>query len=82
MGGLVRMGEPENFSRILQGAIEDANWCSADPVCKESGENGGQGIDGLNIAACHCCALLPETACEAFNCFLDRSTVSEFFSHS
>lgn len=82
MGGLVRMGEPEHLSRILQGAIEDADWCSADPVCKESGENGGQGIDGLNIAACHCCALLPETACEAFNCFLDRSTVSNFFSHS
>ena len=80
MGGLVRMGEPEHFSRILQDAIEDANWCSADPVCTESGENGGQGIDGLNIAACHCCALLPETACEYFNCYLDRSSVSRFFS--
>ncbi|MDD4348061.1 MAG: DUF1998 domain-containing protein [Opitutales bacterium] len=76
MGGLVRMGEPEHFSRILQGAIEDANWCSADPVCTESGINGGQGIDGLNIAACHCCALLPETSCEHFNSFLDRSIVA------
>lgn len=76
MGGLVRMGEPEHFSRILQGAIEDANWCSADPVCTESGINGGQGIDGLNIAACHCCALLPETSCEYFNSFLDRSIVA------
>lgn len=81
MGGLVRMGEPEHFARILQDAIDDAKWCSADPVCTESGINGGQGIDGLNIAACHCCALLPETACESFNCFLDRASVSGFFSH-
>ena len=80
MGGLVRMGEPEHFSRILKDSIDDARWCSADPVCTEIGENGGQGIDGLNIAACHCCALLPETACESFNCFLDRSLASSFFS--
>ena len=79
MGGLVRMGEPENFSRIFQGAVSDAAWCSADPVCSESGTNGGQGIDGLNIAACHCCTLLPETACEFFNSFLDRSFVIDFF---
>lgn len=81
MGGLVRMGEPEHFSRVFQAAISDAAWCSADPVCTESGINGGQGIDGLNIAACHCCALLPETACEFFNCFLDRSFVSTFFAY-
>jgi len=80
MGGLVRMGEPEHFSRVFQAAIYDATWCSADPVCTESGENGGQGIDGLNIAACHCCALLPETSCEFFNCFLDRTMVNDFFN--
>lgn len=76
MGGLVRMGEPEHFSRILQAAISDATWCSADPVCGESGNNGGQGIDGLNIAACHCCTLLPETSCEHFNSLLDRTLLS------
>lgn len=76
MGGLVRMGEPEHFARILHDAIDDAKWCSADPVCQESGINGGQGIDGLNIAACHCCALLPETSCEHFNSLLDRSLVA------
>jgi len=78
MGGLVRMGEPENFARVFDAAVEDANWCSADPVCTESGLNGGQGIDGLNIAACHCCTLLPETACEYFNCYLDRGSVTSF----
>jgi hypothetical protein len=75
MGGLVRMGEPANFGRIFDAAVEDARWCSSDPVCTESGNNGGQGIDGLNMAACHCCALIPETSCEHFNSLLDRSLV-------
>ncbi len=78
MGGLVRMGEPENLSRIFSAAVEDAKWCSADPVCSESGAIGGQGIDGLNIGACHCCTLLPETACENFNCYLDRGLVENY----
>jgi hypothetical protein len=75
MGGLVRMGEPENFARTLISAIEDARWCSADPVCTETGNMGGQGTDGLNVAACHCCALVPETTCEQFNRLLDRQLV-------
>jgi hypothetical protein len=29
----------------------------------------------LNMAACHSCALVPETACEEFNRFLDRALV-------
>lgn len=32
----------------------------------------GQGRDSLNLAACHTCALLPETCCEERNEFLDR----------
>lgn len=80
MGGLVRMGEPVNFARILNAAIEDARWCSADPVCTEAGNMGGQGTDGLNIASCHCCALMPETSCEQFNRFLDRQMVRSFFN--
>lgn len=79
LGGLVRMGEPENIERIFQRAIEDAKWCSSDPVCTESGHKGGQGVNGLNMAACHCCALLPETSCENFNSYLDRGLVSQFF---
>lgn len=75
MGGLVRMGEPENFARTLTAAINEAKWCSADPVCTETGNIGGQGTDGLNVAACHCCALMPETSCEEFNRFLDRQLV-------
>lgn len=75
LGGLVRMGDPLRFQKILGQAIEDARWCSSDPVCTEIGQNGGQGTDGLNIAACHCCALIAETSCEKFNRFLDRGLV-------
>ena len=45
-------------------------WCSADPLCIESGPNG---VDGLNLAACHACSLLPEVSCEEMNLLLDRA---------
>ena len=72
MGGLARMGEPDNLEKVISKALERARWCSADPVCSESYQTGGQGPDSLNLAACHNCALLPETSCEEFNRFLDR----------
>jgi hypothetical protein len=72
LGGLVRMGEPDNFGRVLFSGLQEARWCSADPVCGEAAEVGGQGPDSLNLAACHSCGLLPETSCEEFNRFLDR----------
>ncbi len=81
LGGLVRMGEPGEFERVLVRAIEGAQWCSADPVCMESAEQGGQGPDGLNGAACHSCALLPETSCEEFNRLLDRGFLVGTFSN-
>ncbi len=73
LGGLVRMGQPERFEEILRNAITNARWCSSDPVCMDSH---GQGPDSCNLAACHSCALLPETACEEFNRFLDRGLVA------
>ena len=75
MGGLVRLGKPEFLERIFRKAIEEARWCGSDPVCMETGDMGGQGPDSCNIAACHDCALVPETACEEFNRFLDRGLV-------
>jgi len=72
MGGLVRLAEPEALGRIFLNAIDEAGWCSADPVCREAASSGGQGPESLNLAACHSCALLPETSCEAFNKYLDR----------
>ncbi|NOK01001.1 MULTISPECIES: DUF1998 domain-containing protein [Myxococcus] len=75
MGGLVRMGKPGRLEAVIRRALEGADWCSADPVCMEMGEAGGQGPDSCNLAACHACGLVPETACEQFNRFLDRGLV-------
>lgn len=69
MGGLVQQGKPGRLEQLLRGAMHDARWCSSDPLCIESH---GQGIDSLNRAACHACALVPETSCEEGNRFLDR----------
>jgi Domain of unknown function (DUF1998) len=75
LGGLVRMGHPGNFTSMFEQAILEASMCSADPVCMEAGDKGGQGPGSMNLAACHSCALVPETACEEFNRFLDRGLV-------
>lgn len=72
MGGLVRMGKPGNLEPVIRRALASAEWCSTDPVCAE---NRAQGPLSVNMAACHSCALLPETACEEFNRFLDRNVV-------
>jgi hypothetical protein len=79
LGGLVSMGAPDRLGALLEEAVDDAVWCSSDPVCGDVGRGGGQGVDGLNGAACHCCALLPETSCELFNSYLDRELVCSLF---
>ena len=72
LGGLVRQGREDTFPEIFKKAIENAIYCSNDPVC---GLTQGQGRDSLNLAACYSCTLIPETSCEEFNVFLDRGTV-------
>lgn len=72
LGGLVRAGKPGRFEDVLNDALNEALWCSDDPVCIEST---GQGLDSCNLAACFNCCLVPETACEAGNKFLDRGLV-------
>ncbi|MEU0188920.1 DUF1998 domain-containing protein [Streptomyces afghaniensis] len=74
MGGLVRMTRQEHLRAVFASALSDARWCSTDPVCMDAGKK-GQGPDSCNLAACHGCALLPETSCEEFNRFLDRGLV-------
>ena len=76
MGGLVRLAEPSSLGEIIVNALDEAQWCSSDPICSESASE-GQGPDSLNLAACHCCSLLPETSCEKFNTLLDRSLFIE-----
>ncbi len=72
LGGLVRQGVPERLNGIILRAINDATWCASDPVCIQSE---GQGQDSCNLAACHNCALLPETSCEQRNRLLDRGVM-------
>jgi hypothetical protein len=74
LGGLVGLGRPGALEMVLAGALEESKWCAADPICIESS---GQGPDSMNLAACHACALLPETSCELQNRLLDRKTVFE-----
>ena len=70
LGGLARQAEPDLFSVLFKGAINQANWCASDPLCMD-------GIstisESYNLAACHSCMLSPETSCEHFNKFLDRA---------
>lgn len=73
LGGLVRQGEKERLAATISSAIEDASWCSSDPLCIESE---GQGPDAVNLAACHACLLASETSCEEFNRFLDRALLT------
>ena len=72
LGGLMELAKPERFLRLLIGAFEAATWCSLDPVCAEQE---GHGPDLLNRAACHACALVPETSCAYGNVLLDRAFV-------
>jgi hypothetical protein len=72
LGGLVRQGRSDAFPRIFKKAITTAKTCSNEPICILSN---GQGRESLNLAACHACALLPETCCEERNAFLDRALI-------
>lgn len=72
LGGLVRQGAKGHIEDTIRDAVRNAAWCSSDPVCIQSL---GQGPESCNLAACHNCALLPETCCECGNRLLDRGTV-------
>ncbi|MDQ0878979.1 hypothetical protein QFZ77_007638 [Paenibacillus sp. V4I3] len=78
LGGLVELGKTEKFEEVLFHALEEAKFCSGDPLCSEHKPDA---IGDLNGAACHACQLAAETSCEKSNRFLDRAflvpTVSE-----
>ncbi len=69
LGGLDELAEPHRLSPILEAVFNHAEWCALDPVCAE---HQGQGPHLLNLAACHGCALIPDTACQHGNLMLDR----------
>ena len=69
LGGLVRQGRADRLIKTITAAMRHGAWCSSDPICKELE---GQGLQGLNLAACHACALVSETCCVMANTLLDR----------
>ncbi|WP_430252087.1 DrmB family protein [Neorhizobium sp. DAR64860/K0K1] len=73
LGGLVRLSTPDLLQPIVLRTLANAGWCGSDPVCLET--DPAQSGDRISGAACHCCLLLPETACERFNRELDRAVL-------
>jgi hypothetical protein len=73
LGGLVSLGEPRNFGRHLDQALEGLRLCASDPLCAEHHPY----RDSLTLhgAACHACLFAPETSCERGNKYLDRSVL-------
>jgi hypothetical protein len=70
LGGVVAQAKSDRLDNSLLDAMTQASWCSGDPLCIEAD---AQGVDSLNLAACHACVLLPEVSCEEMNLFLDRA---------
>ena len=75
LGGLGELAEPCRLLKLLTRVFERAQWCSLDPVCSR---HEGQGPNLLNRAACHACALIPETSCAYGNMLLDRTFIKSF----
>jgi hypothetical protein len=73
LGGLVRLADAELLEPIVLRTLRSASWCGSDPVCLET--DPGQSGERVSGASCHCCLLLPETACERFNRELDRAVL-------
>ncbi len=73
LGGLVRMGQPEELGRHIVHALEEMKLCSSDPLCADMRPD----VDGvkLHAAACHACLFAPETSCERGNKYLDRGAL-------
>ena len=73
LGGIV--GQTEHLGEHLDALLNEASWCSSDPLCLVSIGKNAQGLWGLNYGACPQCTLLPETACVMRNSLLDRGAL-------
>ena len=69
LGGLVEQAREVRLIDLVNRITSRAVWCSLDPVCRETEQ---QGIGGLNSAACHSCGLIAETSCVYQNAGLNR----------
>ncbi len=73
LGGLVRLGTPDELERHIRRALEAMALCSSDPLCADHAPD----ADGATLhgASCHACLFAPETSCERGNKYLDRTTL-------
>ena len=71
LGGLISL--TKNIQTIIDEAIEEAENCSADPLCSENFFESGK----YSGAACYSCLHLSETSCEKRNMWLDRNLIRE-----
>lgn len=71
MGGVVRFAQSGILEGLLDRMLEAVAWCPQDPVCIETALDTERRIAGV----CHQCCLVPETSCELFNQYLDRSVL-------
>ncbi|MGQ0823745.1 MAG: DrmB family protein [Actinomycetota bacterium] len=78
LGGVAAQALPQRLEASFRELAARSAWCSADPLCIESGPSG---VDGLNLAACHACCLVPEVSCEEMNLLLDRALLVGTPSH-
>lgn len=72
LGGLQRQGKADRIAGIIERAIKGAQWCSSDPLCI-SDLMGASASHSSSV--CHSCSYAPETSCEVFNQYLDRSFI-------
>ncbi|CAM3505176.1 DUF1998 domain-containing protein [Saccharibacillus brassicae] len=70
LGGLVEMGTIDKFRRILKLALEEATFCTNDPVCSSMNIDEEEDLNGCS---CFACSMIAETSCENGNRLLDRS---------
>ncbi|SNR85817.1 DUF1998 domain-containing protein [Blastococcus mobilis] len=73
LGGLVALADARFLGRLLDQALEDAQTCSSDPLCRERVPESPS--DQLHAAACHACLFASETSCEAGNRWLHRGVL-------
>jgi hypothetical protein len=86
LGGLQSRANTNLFRESFIRAIEQAKWCSSDPICIHSENEISDTFSGSN---CHSCTMVSETSCEHNNRFIDRALVvgtpenpaMGFFSH-
>ena len=71
LGGLVELGTPDQMTKLMRDAFQEALVCTNDPECMSNLPAG----KNSNGAACHSCCMVSETACENGNRMLDRGLV-------